>query len=95
MDIFNEDLRDLPKELIREIKIITSLDEKVLNLFKQAGGVLSLSRLLIGYYRTHKEVKKRQYMMVVCYRMIKKGLLFSTDKKGEYSITKKGLNTIE
>ena len=60
------------------------LDKKILALFvgqKQ----LNLTQLLVGYYRKYNEIKTRQYMMMTCYRMKKKGILLPTKNKGEYT----------
>ncbi len=85
-----EDISDLPAELVKELKLASDVDNILLTLFLEAGGVLDLSTLLVGYYRKHKEVKSRQYMMTTCYRLVKKGFLEPTDNKGEYGITEKG-----
>lgn len=91
MSIFDTDkLDDLPPELIKELKLAGDVDNTLLNLFKEAGGTLDLSSLLVGYYRKHKEIKTRQYMMTTCYRLVKKGFLSQTENKGEYRITPKG-----
>ncbi len=96
MNIFNTDnLKDLPPELIKELKFAGDVDLKILELFVEAGGTLDLSGLLVGYYRKHKEVRTRQYMMTTCYRIIKKGFLVPTSNKGEYKITDKGESVVE
>jgi len=95
MTIFDtSNLEDLPPELIKELKLAGEVDDVLLNLFFEAGGTLDLSTLLVGYYRKHKEVKTRQYMMTTCYRLVKKGFLSSTKNKGTYQITSNGLSVI-
>ena len=95
MTIFDtSDLGDLPPELIKELKLSGDVDNVLLNLFYEAGGTLDLSTLLVGYYRKHKEVKTRQYMMTTCYRLVKKGFLSPTKNKGEYQISANGLSVI-
>ena len=95
MSIFDiSNLGDLPPELIKELKLSGDVDDILLNLFFEAGGVLDLSTLLVGYYRKYKEIKSRQYMMTTCYRLVKKGFLESTKNKGEYKITPNGLSVI-
>ncbi|MBL4746237.1 MAG: hypothetical protein JKY08_07690 [Flavobacteriaceae bacterium] len=95
MTIFNtDDLTDLPPELIKELRLVGEVDTKLLSLFNEAGGTLNLSTLLVGYYRKYKESKTRQYMMTTCYRLVKKGLLSPTDRKGEYNITDRGNSVI-
>lgn len=95
MTIFNtDDLSDLPPELIKELKLAGEVDTKLLELFSEAGGILDLSTLLVGYYRKHKDVKTRQYMMTTCYRLVKKGFLSPTQNKGEYQLTERGAKVI-
>jgi hypothetical protein len=95
MSIFDTtNLNDLPPELIKELKLAGDVDDTILNLFHEAGGILDLSKLLVGFYRKHNEIKTRQYMMITCYRLVKKGFLFPTKNKGEYRITANGLSVI-
>jgi hypothetical protein len=95
MDIFDtHDLSDLPLELIKELKLAGDIDLVILGLFHEAGGILDLSTLLIGYYRKYKSVKTRQYMMTTCYRLAKKGFLEPTKSKGEYRITDNGIKIV-
>ncbi len=95
MTIFDtSNLEDLPPELIKELKLAGDVDNTLLNLFYDAKGTLDLSTLLVGYYRKHKEIKTRQYMMTTCYRLVKKGFLSPTQNKGEYQITSNGLSII-
>lgn len=94
-DIFNiENIDDLPQELIKELKLASDVDTNILSLFIEAGGVLKLTNLLVGYYRKYKEIKTRQYMMTNCYRLVQKGFLEATESKGEYQITKKGRSVV-
>ena len=91
MSIFDtNNLSDLPPELIGELRLAGDIDKTLLELFYEAGGTLDLSTLLVGYYRKHKEVKTRQYMMTTSYRLVKKGFLTQTGSKGEYRITEQG-----
>lgn len=96
MSIFStENLNDIPPELIKELKLSGDVDNTLLKLFMEAGGTLDLSSLLVGFYRKHKQVKTRQYMMTTCYRLVKKGFLSQTENKGEYKITDKGLAVVK
>jgi len=95
MSIFDtDDLSDIPSELIGELRLAGDIDRTLLKLFYEAGGTLDLSSLLVGYYRKHKEIKTRQYMMTTCYRLMKKAFLHQTGGKGEYKITSKGCMVI-
>lgn len=95
MTIFDtDDLSDLPENLIKELKMVGNFDLTLLELFNEAGGTLNLTTLLVGYYRKHKDVKPRKYMMTMCYRLVKKGLLEPTKKRGEYRIARKGKSAI-
>jgi len=86
-----ENIYDLPPELINELNLASHVDKIILAFFKKSkDGVLDLSELLAAYYRKYNEVKKRQYMMITCHRLVKKGLLYRTGHKGEYRITEKG-----
>lgn len=95
MSIFDtNDLSDIPAELIGELRLAGDIDRTLLELFYEARGTLKLSALLVGYYRKHKEVKTRQYMMTTCYRLVTKRFLEQTGGKGEYKITEKGCMVI-
>ena len=95
MSIFDtDDLSDLPPELIGQLRLAGDIDKVLLELFYEADGTLDLSSLLVGYYRKHKEIKTRQYMMMTCYRLVKKGFLVQTGGKGEYKITDRGCAVI-
>lgn len=83
------DLRDLPEELKKELNLDTDPDLKILKVFQEGGGILNLSEVLIGYFRIHGEVKSRRFMMSACHRMVRKGTLRPTGKKGEYDIVNK------
>lgn len=91
-DLFDlSNLEDLPSNLVGELKLASEIDDKVLMLFSIAKSPLNLTQLLVGFYRQYKEEKTRNYMMTLCYRLVKKGFLEKTGKKGEYIITEKGL----
>ncbi|HBH27123.1 MAG TPA: hypothetical protein DDX54_06965 [Rhodospirillaceae bacterium] len=95
MSIFNtEDLSDLPPALIKELRLAGNMDTKLLTLFEEGGGTLDLTTLLVAFYRKHKEVRTRQYMMTTCYRLVKKGFLYQAQGKGHYEITEKGRQVI-
>jgi predicted transcriptional regulator len=94
-DIFDlSNIEDLPSNLVGQLKLASEIDDKVLNLFSMAKSPLNLTQLLVGFYRQYNEEKTRNYMMTLCYRLVKKGFLEKTGKKGEYIITEKGLSVI-
>lgn len=78
--------QDLPAELVAELNLLADTDKRLLKVFREGGGTLNISEVLVGYYKIYGVVKKRQYMMPTLYRMMKKGLLKSTANKGEYQI---------
>lgn len=88
-DIFDlNNLDDIPKDLIGDLKLTSRMDKQILALFSlRPTGILNLSELLVGYFRTYGEEKTRAYMMTACYRMVKKGFLKNTKHKGEYILT--------
>ena len=83
-----EELEGLPPELLEELNITEAdrADFAVLSVLDEAGGVLSLDKLLIGLYRKTGEVHKRTQLNSRLYRMMQKGSVFSVPgKKGVYS----------
>lgn len=89
------DLKDLPEELKKELNLDTDPDLKIIKVFQEGGGTLNLSEVLIGYFRIHSEVKSRRFMMSACHRMVRKGTLRATGKKGEYELVNKSDMTAE
>jgi hypothetical protein len=90
-DIFDlSNLHDLPPELVGELRLTSDVDSRLLRLFVKAGRPLNLSQLLVGFFRLYEEEKSRSYMMAACYRLVKKGFLEPTKRKGEYVLTDKG-----
>lgn len=79
---------DLPDELKKELNLSSDADNKILELFKRAGGTLNISEVLVGLYKVHGEVKTRQFVSSTLYRMRKKKLLYPTGRKGEYTTDK-------
>lgn len=83
-----EDVADLPEELLAELSVSNAdkLEFAILNLINEAGGILSLDRILIGLYKATKEIHKRNQLTSKLYRMVQKGMLFAVPtKKGIYS----------
>lgn len=84
-----DEVAELPEELLAELSISDAdkTEFNVLSVVRDAGGVISLDRLLIGYWQLTGEVMKRAQMTNRIYRMIQKGMLYSVpNRKGVYSI---------
>ena len=81
---------NLPPELLRELKLSSAVEDRILEVFREGGGILNVSEILVGFYRLYNEVKTRRNMTATLYRMKQKGLLRPTGKKGEYSIGELG-----
>ena len=76
----------LPMELKKQLNLASNEERAILEIFKKGGGTLNISEVLVGYYKIYGETKSRKYVITTLYRMAKKQLLESTEKKGEYSI---------
>jgi len=84
-----DELTDLPQELISELSISEAdkTEFNVLAVLEKEGGVASLDRILVGYYRLTGEVMKRSQMTNRIYRMTQKGMMYSVPgRKGVYSL---------
>lgn len=90
-----DDLSDIPLRLIPELRLSGETDNKVLHLFFLAGGTINLTQLLIGYFRLYGKEEPRQHMNAICYRLIKKGLIEAAIEKGQYKLTKLGINLVK
>jgi hypothetical protein len=82
-----DDLDGLPEELLKELSADTDhTDFAILNVVENAGGIISLDKLLIGLYKKTGQVHKRQSLTSRLYRMAQNKLIFSVPtKKGVYS----------
>jgi hypothetical protein len=83
-----KDVEGLPEELLKELSISEGdkTEFAILQTIEEAGGVVSLDRILIELYRKTGEIMKRAGMTSKLYRMGQKGLVFSVPtKKGVYS----------
>ena len=83
-----KDLEGLPEELLKEL-ILSDADKAeftISNLIEEVGGVISLDKLLIAYYKKTGDILKRSAMTSRLYRMAIKGMTFNVPgKKGYYS----------
>lgn len=94
-NIFNlEHIKDLPYNLIKDLRLATRNDLLILSLFKKKNQ-LNLSEIIVGSFRLYKLKRTRGYVTTTCYRISKKGLLRATENKGGYEITEMGLLILE
>lgn len=83
-----EDIEGLPPELMQELSISEAdrLEFTIVGLINEAGGVLSLDKVLVGLYRKTGEIHKRSTLTSRLYRMAGKGLIYNVpNRKGVYS----------
>lgn len=83
-----EDVEGLPQELIDELSISEAdrTEFHIINAIEEAGGVISLDRLLIALWKRTGEVHKRANITSRLYRMAQKNTVYSVPgKKGLYS----------
>ena len=83
-----EDIEGLPPELIEELSISDSdmADFAILSAVDEAGGVVSLDKLLILMFKKTGEIHKRAALNSRIYRMVQKGTMFAVPgRKGVYS----------
>lgn len=85
------DLAGLPPELLAELNLSESdsQDLAILNMIGEAGGVMSLDKLIIALYRKTKEVHKRAKLTSRLYRMVQREVLFTVPKKKAVYTTKR------
>lgn len=82
------DIDGLPEELIQELSISEAdmADFGILSVVDEAGGILSLDKILIALFKKNGEICKRTAINSRIYRMIQKGLMFPVpSKKGVYA----------
>lgn len=83
-----KDIEGLPEELIKELSFSDSdkLEFTIAGVIDEAGGVLSLDKILVGIYYKTQEILRRNVLVSRLFRMGQKGLIFSVrHKKGIYS----------
>jgi hypothetical protein len=86
-----DDIEGLPDELLKELSISASdrTEFAIQALLEEAGGVLSLDRILVGLYKKLGEVHKRQSLISRLYRMGQRDLVFTVPgKKGVYALAR-------
>lgn len=83
-----EDIESAPEELLRELNLSETDRQELMveYMIAQAGGVLSLDRILVDLYKRTKEVPKRNTITSRLYRMVGRGMIYNVPgKKGVYS----------
>lgn len=90
LSLSGDDIEGLPEELLKELSISDTdrTEFAIVNMIDDAGGILSLDKILIGLFKATGEIYKRQNLTNRLYRMAQKGMIFSVpSKKGAYSTT--------
>jgi len=83
-----DDIEGLPPELIGELSLSDAdkTEFAIVNAIEEAGGIISLDKLLIGLYKKTGEVHKRTSLYSRLNRMVSKNLIYYVPgKKGIYS----------
>jgi hypothetical protein len=83
-----EDIKDAPKELLEELNLSDTDKQEMLieAILNDAGGTLSLDKILVELYKRTGQVHKRNVVISRLYRMGNRGLIYSLPgKKGVYS----------
>ena len=83
-----KDIEGLPDDLVKELSFSESdkLEFTIAGIIDEAGGVLSLDKILVGIYYKTKEIVRRNILISRLYRMAQKGVIFPVPgKKGVYS----------
>lgn len=83
-----EEIEGLPDELVKELSLSDGdrTEFAIVNATEEAGGIISLDRLLIALYKKTGEIHKRTALTSRMARMANKGLIYYVPgKKGVYS----------
>ena len=83
-----EDVKDIPVELLNELNLTDADKQEMMieSIIADAGGILSLDKILVELYRRTGQVHKRNTVISRLYRMGNRGLIYSLpSKKGLYS----------
>lgn len=84
-----EEVKDLPEELLAELSVSDAdrLEFTIIAIIEDAGGVASLDRIIMEYYKRTGEVLKRPVMNNRLYRMVQKEAIHAVQgKKGVYTL---------
>jgi len=83
-----EDVQGLPDELVQELSLSDGdkTEFAIVNAIEEAGGIISLDRLLIALYKKTGEIHKRTSLVSRLNRMAtKNSIYYVPGKKGAYS----------
>lgn len=83
-----EDITGLPEELVQELSLSDAdkTEFEIVNSIEDAGGIISLDKLLIALYKRTGEIHKRDSLYSRIARMASKNLIYYVPgKKGVYS----------
>lgn len=83
-----DDIAGLPEELVQELSLSDAdkTEFEIVNSIEEAGGIISLDKLLISLYKRTGEVHKRNSLYSRLGRMASKNLIYYVPgKKGVYS----------
>jgi hypothetical protein len=83
-----QDIEDLPEDLIKELNITETdrLELIIEDIISSAGGVQSLSKILVELYKRTGEVHKRTATVSRLFRMAQRSVIYNVPgKKGIYS----------
>ena len=83
-----EEVEGLPDEVLNELSISEGdkAEFAILGLIDEAGGIISLDKLIVGLWKKTGELHKRQSLISRLYRMGQKDMVFSVPgKKGVYA----------
>jgi len=82
------DIEGLPEDLIKELSFSESdkLEFTIAGIIDEAGGILSLDKILVGIYYKTREIIRRNILISRLYRMAQKGMIFPVpNRKGIYA----------
>jgi hypothetical protein len=83
-----EEVENAPEELLKELNLTENDRQELLieYLIAQAGGVLSLDKIIVELYERTKEIPKRAALTTRLFRMANRGMIYNVPgKKGVYS----------
>ena len=85
LNILPSELEGLPDELRAQLST-DDFELNILRLMEDFGGTISLDRLILEWYKRHKEILQRRNVTAKLYRMMKSQTIFSLKSKGVYTI---------